>query len=671
LRCGALPPKAAADAPAVPVRPDSKRKPMIQLFRRILTSKVGAIITLAFLALIAFAFAAGDVLNLGGSSKVQAGDEIAEVGSQKITAAEFENAMRTALENERQNNPQLTMQQFVSLGGAETVLGQLLDRNAILAFGREHGIIAGDRLIDSEIGQIPAAQGPDGRFSQLNYEGLLRQRGLTDKMVRDDFAASLVARQVLVPASFGASFPQEATLRYAALLREHRKGALALLPSAIFAPTTPPSDAEVTAFYNKTRDDYMLPERRIVRYALFDAGIVKDVAAPTEAEVAARYNANKAQYAASETRRITQLIAPTEAAARTILAETASGTTLEQAAKAKGLSAVGIAASKADLASQASQAVANAAYSAGTGVVVGPARSGLGWHLLRVDGIDRTAARSLDQVRAEITSQLAEQKRRQALSDFSARIEEEFDNGSALSDVAKELGVSPSVTQPVTADGQVFGKPGQTVPEELAKVVKAAFSMDRENQPQIAEIVPGTRFVMFDVTQITPAAPAPLAEIKAGVAQELMLEKGQIAAKAAADRVLAAMKAGTDLATAVGQLDKPLPAVDRIDMGREQLTAQGRQVPPPLALLFSMAQGTVKLYPAPRNRGWYIVSLSEIIPGKIAADDPMIAPARRELGQLAGREYAEQLRRAIRAEVGVTRKESAIKAAIAQAAGGS
>ena len=644
---------------------------MIQFFRNIIFSKIGAGVTIAFLVLIALAFASGDVLNVGGSKNIQSSDAVAQAGPHTVTAAEFEKAMTNALESEKQNNPQLSMAAFVAGGGTELVLRQLLDRNAIMAFGDKHGIVAGDRLIDSEIAKIPTAQGADGRFNQKNYEQLLQQRGLTDKMVRNDLATTLVARQVLAPASFGAAFPQEATLRYAALLREHRKGAIAYLPSASFAPKTPPSDAEISAFYDKTRNNYLLPERRVIRYATFDASVVKSVAAPTDAEVAARYAANQAQYAASETRKIVQLIVPTEAAAQAILAETAKGVSLEQAAKSKGLAAAASSVGKAAFASQTSPAVADAAFSARTGSIVGPAKSGLGFHLLRIDGIDSKPARTLDQVRTELTTAIAEVKRRQALSDFSAKIEEQFDNGSALSDITKQLGVTPTQTGPVTADGKVFGTPGApALPTELARVVQAAFSMDRENQPQLAEIEPGKKFVVFDVTAITAAAPAPLAQIKAGVVNELMLQKGQVGAKAAADRVLAATKRGTDLAAAIAALGMQLPSVDPIDMGREQLNVQGKQIPPPLALLFSMAQGTVKLYPAPRNRGWYLVAVKQIIPGAVAANDPMLASARKELAQLTGREYTDQLRRAIGVEVGVTRKDGPIKAAVAQVVGG-
>lgn len=553
---------------------------MITFFRNIIFSKIGAGVTVAFLVLIALAFAAGDVLNFGGGTTIQSSDEVARVGSHKITAAEYEKAVADAFNQEQQSNPRLTRGAFVAMGGGELVLNQLIDRAAMIEFGRKHGIVAGDRLIDSEIAKLPIAQGADGRFSQKVYEAFLQQRGFTDKQVREDLTASLVARQLLVPASFGAKFPQDGTLRYSSFLRERRKGAIALLPSQAFAPPAAPGEAEVTAYYNKTRAAYTVPERRTLRYAMIDASVVKAVAAPTEVEIAARYNANKALYAASETRKIVQLVVPTESAARAILAETAKGASLETAARSKGLSTSTLNLSKAALANQASSAVADAAYAAKTGAVVGPARSGLGWHLLRVDAIDSKPARTLDQVRGELTAQLSEAKRRQALSDFSAKIEEEFDNGSALSDVAKELSLTPTVTEPLTADGKVFGKPGQSVPAELAKVVQAAFSMERQNQPQLAEIDPGKRFVVFDVTQITAAAPAPLAEVKPIVIAQLQLEKGQVAAKAAAERVLAATKKGTDLAAAVAQLGVSVPPVDQVDMGRAELEPKpGQRIP--------------------------------------------------------------------------------------------
>lgn len=642
---------------------------MIQFLRKLMHSKLGVGLALAFVFVIALAFAAGDVSNYHNSSS--GGDRVATIGKEQVQAVKLSQAASTALENLKQKEPRLTMKVFVAEGGLDKVLDQLLDNTGLAAFGRKYGIIASDRLIDSEIAKVPGFKGPDGQFSDAAFRQMLQQRGMTEQSVRDDLAQGLIARQLMVPAEFGSVLSRDITLRYAALLREHRSGAIGLLPAMAFTQKTPPSDAELQAFYAKNRDRFVRPERRVIRYAAFSEAVLKTVPAPTEQEIAARYEAGKAQYSEQETRRITQLIVPTEAAARAIAGEIGQGKRMEAVAAAKGLAAASLGAvTKEALASQSTQAVADAAFAASSGGIAAPARSPLGWHILRIDGIDKRAARTLDQVRGELTALLAVEKRRTALNDLSARIEDEFTTGGNIVDAAKELGLTLQVTPALTADGQVYGQPGKTAPPLLAKVMQTAFSMEREGQPQLAEIEPGKAFLVFDVTAITPSAAGPLGEIRGDVTAALAQERGALAAKAAGDKVVALTKRGTDLAAAIASLGLPLPPPQPVDMGREQLNAAKSQVPPPLLLLFSMARGTTKLLPAPNNQGWFVISLKDIVPGKVDPADPMLQAAQGELGQLAGREYSQQLAAAIRGELGVKRDDAALRALRNQLTGG-
>lgn len=634
-------------------------------------SRVGVLVALGFLVLIALAFAAGDVAGMRQSLTSGGGDRVATVGGRKIDGTELAQAATNALGQLKRDDPKLTMRTFIAGGGLAGALEQSIDRVALAEFGSKYGLVASDRLVDSEIAKIPAFQGPDGKFSDAAYRALLAQRGLSDATVRNDLAGGLMARQLLVPAAFGARMPGGLVARYAALLAERRSGAIALLPAAAFAPAAAPGDAEIAAFYAANRARYVRPERRTIRYAVFDDSALKSVPAPTEAEIAARYNANRAAYGPSESRRISQLILPTEAAAQAVLAEVTGGKTLEAAAAAKGLAVATLGPlDRSALTAQTSEALAAAAFGGTKGKLLGPVRSPLGWALLRVDAIDAKPGKTLDQARAEITANLTAQKRRAALTDFSARIEEEFDKGSALGDVARELTVAIAETPPLTADGQVYGVPGQQAPVELARVLPTAFAMEREGQPQLAEIEPGKKFVAFDVSRIAPSAAAPLAEIRPQVATDLQLQKGAAAAKAAAEKVLGLAKKGGDLAGLVPALGvAQVPPVDRVEMDRTELARAGQSVPPPLALLFSMAQGTVKLLAAPANRGWYIVSLAKIVPGDSARIAPVLPQASRELATIAGREYADQLRAAIRQNVGVTRNQPGIDAVARRLAG--
>lgn len=641
---------------------------MLHFFRRFFKSKLGLGITLGFVALIAFAFASMDITSTNPTFGGVAGDSnVAVVGDTSITAAEFQNAMQNELDRRKQTEPTLTMQALIARGAADEVIEQLMQRAAIAEWAREHGLRAGKRLVDSELVKIPAFYGADGRFSRDAFEAVLRQQGVSEAAIRADIASGLLAQQTLLPASLGTVVPQKLARQYAVLLRERRTGAIATLPSAAFAPTGEPSPAQLTAFHRANGERYIRPERRVLQYATFGEEAIGEIPAPTEAQIAERYRQNRAQYAASESRTFTQVIVPTEAAAQAIVAELSGGASMAAAARSKGLSTTQVGpVTKAQFAGQASQAVADAAFAAAESAVAAPRRGSLGWYILRVDNIERRAERSLAEARSEISAALAQEQRRAAFIDTASRIEEEFDNGSSLGDVAAELGIELQATRPLTADGRVYGT-AEAAPAELGPVLRTAFEMD-EGEPQIAEVVPGQTFLVFGVRDITPSAVAPLAEIRADVIADWRRSEGAKAARAAADRVMQRVQRGQALAAAVAAERVSLPAPERIDMGREELAQLGR-APPSLALFFSMAEGTVKKLEGPADSGWFIARLDDIEVPEIAADDPLIGTTRTQLAQLYGDEYAEQFIRAAMAEVGAEKNQTAIDAVLRQLSG--
>ena len=203
---------------------------MLQFFRNFFKSKLGVIITLAFLIVIAIAFGVGDVASNRTFGGVAGGDRVAVVGDRKISTSDLSQAMTAALDTAKQQNPTLTMEGFIAGGGMDRVLEQLLQRTALSEYARQQGLRAGKRLVDSELLQIPAFQGIDGKFDRNAFLAVLRQRGLSEELVREDIAAGLYARQMLIPANFAAAVPRSLARQYAALLKERRKGSIAVLP---------------------------------------------------------------------------------------------------------------------------------------------------------------------------------------------------------------------------------------------------------------------------------------------------------------------------------------------------------------------------------------------------------------------------------------------------------
>ncbi|MFM6951123.1 MAG: peptidyl-prolyl cis-trans isomerase, partial [Novosphingobium sp.] len=563
---------------------------MLKIFRKSLGSKLGAGLALAFLLIVGLAFAAGDIAGNQSFGGIGGADRAASVGKGRVDTSEVERAVSRTVDNLRREQPRVTLKDFIAQGGFDQVLSNVIDLATISEFGRKHGLHIGNRLIDSEIVKLPDVQGPDGKVSDQLYKAFLRQRGMTDGQLRRELGNSLMARQLLTTADIGTVVPGAVVQRYAAIVTERRTGQIGLLPSAAFVPKALPADSELSTWYAANQNDFIRPERRVIRYATFSDAVLKTVPAPTEAEIAAAYTANKAKFEASESRKVSQLVLPTEAAAKAALAETA-GKSLEAIAAAKGLSVAALEPlQKPSLAIQTSQALANAAFSSAKGKVIGPIKAPLGWVLLRVDSIEGKAGKTLDQARGELLPDLITQKRRAALTDFSARIEEEFDNGSTLTDIAKELGLQLKQTAPLLSNGQVYGQEGKTAPAELARVIQAAFSMEGEGQPQLAEVEAGKQFIVFDLAQIQTSAAPPLAEVKPQVLAEYQLAKGAIAARAAALKIEGMVKQGSDLGAALTSLGLALPPVDRVDLSREKVQQMGQQTPPPLAMLFSLAK---------------------------------------------------------------------------------
>ncbi|GMN01407.1 peptidyl-prolyl cis-trans isomerase [Erythrobacter sp. MTPC3] len=635
---------------------------MISFFRNFFQSKIGLPIFIGFLILVALAFAAADITGstFGG---VSGGDRVAVVGDDRIDTSELVSTTNSAIQTVRQENPTITMPEFIEQGGLDEVLRQLIDRYAIGGYAEANGLRAGNNLVNSEILQIAAFRGPTGDFDEGVYQAALARQNLTDAILRRDLADGLLAQQLLVPALSAPRMPTKAAKQYAALLLERRRGGIAFVPSFAFAPEGDPTDEQLQEFYSENRSRFVLPERRTLRYAVFGPDSVDASIKPTPEEIRAFYEENAEQFAASETRDVSSFLVPTQDAATSLVSRIRGGLSLEAAAREAGFSvSTAQDQTQSQVASTLSPAVAANVFAAADGAIAEPAQSGLGWYVARVDGIERTPARTLAQATPEITDQLQAQKRTLALADLSARIEEEVDTGNPLTEVAEAYNLEVATTPPLLADGRVFGPQGGQVNPGLVPTLETAFQMD-ESEPQLAEIVPGTQFIIYEVSSITEAAAPPLSENREEVEMAWRFAEGAKAARESADRILEKVRADSDLASAIAEEDTALPPVEQIDLERRQLFArQDQNPPPPLVLMFSMAQGSTKIYEAPQDIGWYIVNLNEIVTEDIPDDNPLVEQTRQQLAAALSGEYTEQLTNAIRAEIGVERNEDAIEA---------
>lgn len=635
---------------------------MLSSFRRGLMAKLmlGVLfLTLVAMVITGFGTGGGGLGDLGG---LRSGT-VASVDGEKVTAERLNNETQRQFERLRREQPELDMAAFLSRGSMEEVLEQLLDLTAITVFGREQGLGVSRQMIDRDIAAVPAFHDLTGRFDDATFRRVLAQERLTEQELRDDLQSRLLQRQLVLPVAGSAYVPNAIAQQYASLLLEQRTGIVGAVPSSAMGAAQEPTAAELDSFYRTSQARYTIPERRVIRYAVFGPEQVAAATQATDAEIQAAYRQNPA-YAARETRSLSQVVLPNEAAARAFAQKVAGGTAFAAAAAQAGYGASDIALgvnTREALAGKSSPAVAAAVFGAAEGGTVGPIRSPFGWHVVRVDDVIVTAARPLAAVRGEIAAQIQQRKATNAISDLATRIEEAIGDGSSFEEIIAAQKLAVVETAPVTAAGAAPGNPDWKAPPELQPLLEGAFAVEPGDDPAVETVQENQRYALVAVTRAIPAAAPPLAQIRERVKADLLVRRASERARAVATAIVARINAGTAPAQAFAQAGVSLPPVQTLTATRRDIARQNAQVPPPMAMMFSLPRGKARLLPAPDGRGWFVVYLERIVPGDARREPGLIQAVRSQFAQILGDEYARQFTGAIRSSLEVKRNDEAVR----------
>src|SRR4051812_46473525 len=128
---------------------------MLNFFRRFTKSRYGLIAVFVFLAIMALAFAAGDVTGIRSNNIGGGGSVLAKVGGSKITDTQVKERIDLFLRNLQREGQNVTMAQFLAQGGLELAVDEMINSAAIVAFAQDSGMQVSKKLIDGEIASNP------------------------------------------------------------------------------------------------------------------------------------------------------------------------------------------------------------------------------------------------------------------------------------------------------------------------------------------------------------------------------------------------------------------------------------------------------------------------------------------------------------------------------------
>ncbi|TGX49613.1 peptidylprolyl isomerase [Sphingomonas gei] len=634
---------------------------MLNFFRRFTKSRFGLIVVFVFLAVIALAFAAGDITGIqanGGGGG--GGGIVAKVGKHEITDREVRERIDLFLRNLQRDGQNVTMEQFLAQGGLELAVDEMINGAAMVEFAQQSGMQVSKKLIDGEIASNPAFLGLDGKFSQKQFEELLSQNRISPITFREQMTNERYANWLVNRATLGSQIPEGVVLPYASLLLERRTGIVGLVSTIAMDPGPDPDDKVLTAWYNSKRARYMVPERRILRYAMVKPDTLKTRTAATEAEIAEAYKKAGNRFAATQKRTIELVTALDQNIAGQVAAKAKAGG-LTAAATAAGLEARTLTAlEKPAVVTQVSQAFADAAFAAAPDALVGPVKVGPSWLVYRVTKVEEVAARTLDQARPELATEIAARKLAEAIAALRQSIDDGVGDGKTFDEAVADAKLAAERSPALTAAGANPDDPAFKPDPAITAVMRAGFAVEQAgDEPQVVPVAEDGSFALVALERIVPAAPRPLAQVRDRVVKDYLVDQALIKARAVATAMIAKLEKGVPMQQALAEAGVTKgPPPKPFDFKRQDVL--GPNMAPYLQMAFSMAPKKAKLVEGPNREGYYVVYVDTIEEHSAASDPAAIQRVRGGIAPQIGPEFARQFIGSIRNHLKVTRNEKAI-----------
>lgn len=466
-----------------------------------------------FLALIAITFATWGIesyTRFGGSR-----DTVASVNGLDISQREFSEQLRT-----QQDQLRRMFGGAFDVGAADTadtrraLLDSLIAQRLVASQAAKAHLFMSREAVIEAITQAPEFQ-ENGQFSPGLYSAYLASRGTTDQRNVADLQSQLPLARLVGSIADTAIAPRSVVERLTALEAQRREVSDVRIPAQQFFAQVTLDEAKVKAHYDAHQADYRTPERVRAEYLVLSAENLARSETVSEAELKAAYEARAAQYRVEEQRRASHILVKTKEEAEKLLSELrkAPGRFAELAKKHSTDS--GSAEKGGDLGWFGQGAMVKAFEDAVFKLNQNDmqvVQSEFGFHVVRVSGIQAGKARSLDEVRKELSAELARQKGAkkfaEAADSFSNMVYEQPDS---LKPAAERFGLQVQTTAWI----------GKSANQELGaldhpRLLSALFSSDtikNKRNTDAIEVAPNT-LVSARVVQHQPEAQRSYDEVK-------------------------------------------------------------------------------------------------------------------------------------------------------------
>ncbi len=592
-----------------------------------------------FLGLIALTFATWGIESYTRFRGAR--DTVANVNGLEVSQREFAEEMRRQQEQLRRRfggsiDPSILDTPETRRAVLEGLIQRkLLEREAL----RANMMMSREAVIDA-ITSAPEFQ-EDGKFSTAKYSAYLAARGISDQGNVAELQRDIPLARFAGAISETAIAPRAVAARLAAIETQKREVSEARISDKDFLPQVKVTDEQVKAHYDANQADYRTPERVRAEYIVLSAEALAKQDPPTEAEIKAAYDARASQMRVEEQRRASHILVKTREEADKLLAELKKNPGRFAELAKKHSQDPGSAQSGGDLGwfgrGMMVKPFEDAVYKMGQNDMQ-VVESEFGFHVIRVTGIQAAKARGYEEVKKELTEEVARQKGQrkfaEAAETFSNLVYEQPDS---LKPAAERFKL------PVQTTGWIAKSARQELGAlDNPKLLSALFSSDAlksKRNTDAIEVAPNT-LVAARVLEHQPPAQRSFEEMKGEIAEQLRKREASALALKDGTAKLEKLRKGEDAGL---KWSAPRLVSRRVAQGmpsnmlRQVVSADTSKLPAYVGV------------PIP-DGGYSILRISRVLDAPVKEDDPKLAA---QASQLYGNAQYEAFVASLRAQADV------------------
>src|SRR5262245_13327787 len=539
---------------------------MLDFMRRQRSSLKWVWVILIFIfsvSLILLYIPAGDLPN------VTVTNDVASVGSQTITAREFQNAYRNYVDRMR---GQITPDMMRAFHFERQILDNLVLRHVITEEAKRLGLDVTPAEIEQKILENAVFRENGVFIGRGRYEAILAQNNLSI----EDFESS-VANEILVDklrsfvtASVNVS-DKDVEEEYR---RRNEKAKIDyfVIDATKLESKVTVSEQDERDYYEKNKAKYTVPEKRKAKYVFLESLQLRSEVKVTDDELRQYYEQHKDEYTLPERLKAQHILFKTQGKtpeeiekikekARGVLDRAKKGEDFSNLAKQ--FSEDSTASAGGDLGDfgrgQMVPEFEKTAFSLGVGAISDLVQTQFGIHIIKINSKQERRERPFEEMKEAIRPIVETRKAEQRANELAQQVAVDLVNNKDLDAVAKKYNAQVKETPLI--------EPGQAIPElgNAAELDRRMFTMNKGEIGTALQVDRG--YVVPQVVDIVAAHPASFEEARDKVTVEVKAEKAKELAAAKAKQAEEMFKSGKDLDTSAKAVEAEIKTSDLLTRG--------------------------------------------------------------------------------------------------------